>query len=378
MSQLFQAFQDLVESNPTATCLIEGDHILSRQAVLNEAITVRGYLTSLGIHAGDAVAVMVYNQSEFLTTVLGIRALGAVAVPINIQMLPQDIAYVLQHAEVKHLFVVEDLAPRVAPLGLLMTLVAEKSEPLTFLETLGVSQESSFQPSDETPETLAFLMYTSGTTGSPKGVMLTEANLMSNIDGILQRIAFSAEERVVMALPLFHSYGFIISLAALLNGAPLILVPKFQPRTILQQLMTHQATILPLVPTFFTLFLDILQKHPELKLDSLKLCVSGGAALPEALLRRIEQQLNVTILEGYGLTETSPVVAVNCPKLGSRAGTVGQPLSNVDVTIFADAEIGVKGPNVMLGYYKDAVATAEALDAEGWLLFCRRYDTRIG
>ena len=160
------------------------------------------------------------------------------------------------------------------------------------------------------------ILYTSGTTAKPKGVMLEENQFDSNCTGLLQHLYFTSEDRVIVALPLFHSFGNIMALVLLRSGATLILLKQFQPKTILESIAKHKATLLPLVPTIYSFLLQLYARGGY-DVSSLRYCISGGASLPETLLKRVEEGLSVTVIEGYGLTETSPVIAVNTMKVGS-------------------------------------------------------------
>ncbi|MBT5762224.1 MAG: AMP-binding protein, partial [Nitrospina sp.] len=194
--------------------------------------------------------------------------------------------------------------------------------------------------------------------------------------GFLEHLHFTPEDKVILALPLFHSFGNIIALVLLRTGATLILLKQFQPKSILASIAQHKATILPLVPTIYS-FLVELYARGGYDVSSLRYCISGGASLPEALLKKVEEGLGVTVIEGYGLTETSPVIAVNTMKDGSVPGSVGPVLPNVELDIVDDSgkqvaqgevgEIRVRGVTIMKGYWNKPEETAETLSADGWL-----------
>ena len=178
-----------------------------------------------------------------------------------------------------------------------------------------------------------------------------------------------------MALPLFHSFGNMIALLILRVGGTLILLPQFQPKAILTTIDRHQATVLPLVPTIYS-FLVQLVARGEYNISSLRYCISGGAALPHAMLHKVEDLMKVTVLEGYGLTETSPVISVNTIKEGSLVGSVGPVLPDVELKIVNEqgqavpqgdvGEIFVKGATVMPGYWKLPEENREVLTTDGW------------
>src|SRR5262249_43435066 len=150
--------------------------------------------------------------------------------------------------------------------------------------------------------------------------------------GFEQILDLTSAERMILAIPLFHSYGLIIALTSLFYGGSLVLVPRFQPQTLLAALAKGDVTVLPLVRTLYSVILQLLEKEP-MTFPHLRFCVSGGASLPVALLNQIQARLGAPVIEGYGLTEASPVVAVNNPRTGSVPGSVGKPLPNVEVWI---------------------------------------------
>ena len=206
--------------------------------------------------------------------------------------------------------------------------------------------------------------------------MLDESQFYANTAGILANAPFSAEDKAIMALPLFHSFGNIIALVFIRIGGTIILIRQFAPKAILANITEHKATILPLVPTIYSFLLDAYAKGGY-DVSSLKYCISGGAALPTALLHMVEEVLGATVLEGYGLTETAPVIAVNTFADGSVPGSVGPVLPNVKVKIVDDdghevkqggqGEILASGETIMKGYWQQPEATAEILSPDGWL-----------
>lgn len=337
-------------------------------------------LTQKGIQPGDKVAIMLMNQKEYIVSFLALRLLGAVVVPINIQMPPDDIRFVIVHSETKMIITNPTFAPNFSafPIPLLVTHSDDPHLPSWEDAVNQGSPEFSAKASNAelTYPDLHVLIYTSGTTGQPKGVMLSEANLIANLDGIDPVLHLQSDDRILLALPLFHAYGLMIGLYILDKAGSMVLVPNFAPKKIVENLIAHQVTILPLVPTMFSVLLQAIQKAGADQFKSLRACISGGASLPAALLKQIESALDIVVLEGYGMTETAPVLAVNNPKRGSIPGSVGKPLPNVqmqlgDVESTPDGlkvgEILVKGDNVMAGYYKNPEATQETFTAEGFL-----------
>lgn len=357
-----------------------------------------GLKTHFNMAPNDKIALLFANQSEFLIGLLAARFLGAVPVPVNLAMTPEDTVYVLKHAQPKAILASAEVAMQLAPAVMSGTLQlppvliagAEGDFPLPlpkWEDWLAEAKEheaeiAALQAIDTDTKALGLLMYTSGTTGNPKGVMLSEFNLLSNLQAFGSQLGLPAGHKMLLGLPLFHAYGLICALYGLVLKAPLVLVPKFQPKAMLEAVLSQQVTILPLVPTMFSLLCQQAQKLGPKPFEALEICISGGAALAPDLLRRVEETLEVTVLEGYGLTETSPVIAVNTLAQGSMPGTVGPVLQNINLRLVneqgevletnmgvpsEEGEIEVQGPNVMLGYYLDETATAEVLSPHGWL-----------
>jgi long-chain acyl-CoA synthetase len=386
---------------------------VTRHTFVEQVLHLReALLQGWKLQAGQRVALMFWNQSEFFVAFFALRSLGVVPVPINILMPPQDVGYVLKHAEISGVLATEELAlqisqgmgvdPSQLPFPVFLANQQKTAGALPSFEAAcagnePLTQEALSQRLNEVTATIlneanlddtALLMYTSGTTGNPKGVMLSERNLLSNLAGFADRIHLTHhEERALIGLPLFHAYGLICGLYALSLQATIVLAPKFNPKSILELIETQHVTFLPLVPTMFTVLLQaakwsIQAGHDGKPFPSLRVCISGGAALPERLLNAVQENLGVTLLEGYGLTETSPVLAVNSSEEGAVFGAVGRPLANIELRLCdyetqailpitpgvasGEGEIQVRGENVMLGYYKDEEATQAVLDAEGW------------
>jgi len=377
----------LNQADPGYPVLIEDETQWTLGELKEKAARLASAMQAKGIQPGDRVAIMFMNQKEYLLSFFAILMAGAVVVPINITLPPDDIVHVILNSGSRLVLTTETFASKFEgkPIPVLVsnqTAQAEGGYAFPALEDAIAQGNPNFPGVEYGDEnTLRILMYTSGTTGKPKGVMLSESNLTSNLEGFAPKLKIDGNERLLLALPLFHAYGQIIALYALQKQAPLYLVPNFSPKKIVQTLVEHQITILPLVPTMFSVLLGSINRIGADKLSQLKACVSGGASLPEKLLQQIESAMNLVVLEGYGLTETSPVLAVNSLEHGSIAKSVGKPLFNVQIKLVDDqgktvdwqpgqvsgeGEILAKAPSVMLGYYNLPEDTAQAFDAEGY------------
>jgi long-chain acyl-CoA synthetase len=220
------------------------------------------------------------------------------------------------------------------------------------------------------------ILYTSGTTGMPKGAQLTHANLAINADVTKQLLSLSSSDVILGALPLFHALGQTCGLnAAVSAGASLALMARFEPAAALTTMERERVTVFEGVPTMHSALLHHVASNRR-DIRTLRVCVSAGAALPVELLREFERELGCVILEGYGLSETSPVACFNQPGRARKPGSIGSPIEGVEMRLVDDdrrevgreevGEIAIRGHNVMKGYWNRPDATAEAIDADGW------------
>jgi long-chain acyl-CoA synthetase len=221
---------------------------------------------------------------------------------------------------------------------------------------------------DRNPDDTAVILYTSGTTGRPKGAQLTHGNLSENVAVSLELFELGPDAVMLGALPLFHAFGQTCALnATMAAGGSLSLLPRFDAGTALEIIERDRATVFEGVPTMYSAMLH----HPApADASSLQLCVSGGAAMPVEVLRAFERRFECTILEGYGLSETSPVASFSRRDLERKPGSIGLPVRGVEMRLVdvqdGVGEIVIRGHNVMKGYWNNPEATAKAIDADGW------------
>jgi long-chain acyl-CoA synthetase len=244
-----------------------------------------------------------------------------------------------------------------------------------FFETTLAEHAPVAEVVDRDLDDTAVILYTSGTTGKPKGAELTHANLVRNAETSREIFGLTSEDVVIGALPLFHSFGQTCSLNAVLAaGGQLSMIARFDAGTVLETIERDGATVFMGVPTMYSALLH----HPDLTAadtSTLRLSVSGGAALPAEVLAAFERAVGVALLEGYGLSETSPVASFNRPD-NRKAGTIGLPITGVEMKVVDDAgnevpvgdvgEIAIRGHNVMKGYWNRPDETAAVLSADGW------------
>ena len=370
--------------NLTATALRHGDRValklgdteLSYSQLEGASAHVAGMLRAKGVGPGDRVGVMLPNVPYFPIVYYGILRLGAVVVPMNVLLKRREVGYYLSDPGAELLFAwhgfADDAEEGAREAGAELVLVV----PDEFENLVGGAKPMA-DVADRAADDTAVILYTSGTTGTPKGAELTHANLTQNVVTTLETLIEAGPDDVILgALPLFHSFGQTCGLNVAVSAAAcLTLIPRFDARKALEIIERDRATVFEGVPTMYGGLLN----HPERErfdTSSLRLCVSGGAALPVELLGAFEDAFGCTILEGYGLSETSPVASFNHPHRERKPGSIGIPIAGVEMKLIGDdglepaegerGEIAIRGHNVMKGYWKRPDATAAAIDADGW------------
>lgn len=328
---------------------------------------VAGLLADRGVQPGDRVAIMLPNIPDFAAIYYGVLRAGAVVVPMNPLLKQREIGYYLGDSEARLIFVWEAVAAEVPATATGVVVGADFDQVLTAPPITQVVERSD---SDT-----AVILYTSGTTGQPKGAELTHANLATNASVTAgDLIQIGPSDVLFGGLPLFHSFGQTCGLnAAISTGASLTLVPRFEPAKVMEVLARDQVTIFEGVPTMYVALLNAYREGANL--PSLRLCVSGGAALPVEVLRGFEKAFGCIILEGYGLSETSPVASFNQPHRERKPGSIGTPIRGVEMRLLDDrgqdvpqgevGEIVIRGHNIMKGYWRRDDATAQAIP-DGW------------
>ncbi|MFJ8948589.1 long-chain fatty acid--CoA ligase [Streptomyces sp. NPDC102381] len=327
-----------------------------------------------GVRAGDRVAMAVPNVVDFPVAYYGILAAGAVVVPLNPLLKSREFAHVLGDCEPRAVVTAascaDEVAAAAAPSGTPCLTVG--TEEFTQLLRGTAPLRSIVERADHDT---AVILYTSGTTGAPKGAELTHRNLAANARTVARDILRIGRDDVVFGgLPLFHAFGQTCALnAAVSAGATLTLLPRFDAGTALQTMARDGVTLFLGVPTMYA---ALLHGGVGVRPGRLRLAVSGGASLPVQTLHAFERAYGVPILEGYGLSETSPVATFNPPDGPRRPGSIGLPVNGVALRLLDDAgqpvgagevgEIVIRGDNVMKGYWNRAAATREAF-TDGWL-----------
>ena len=350
------------------------DTTLTYRALDDASTRVAGLLRQRGVRAGDRVAVMLPNLPEFAAIYYGILRMGAAVVPMNPLLKQREVGYYLADAEATLVFAwqgcAEEAAAGAARAGTDCLVVDAGFAGL--LEAAPPAVDVIDRAGTDT----AVILYTSGTTGQPKGAELTHANLRANVEIMAADLVQVGPEDVIFGgLPLFHSFGQTCGLnTAVSVGACLTLVARFAPAKVLEVLQRDRVTVFEGVPTMYN---ALVAEPTRFRYDvsALRVCVSGGAALPVEVLRGFEQEFGCAILEGYGLSETSPVATFNHPGRERKPGSIGTPIRGVELRLVDEwgkdvpagevGEIAIRGHNVMKGYWRRAEATAEAIP-DGW------------
>ena len=385
--EFYNLIRDHAEKTPDQPAIIDGESTITYEQLLKQVEGFSGGLSHLQLTPQSKLGLLCLNQKEYLVALMGAFLKGITVIPYNFLLQPEDLIYITKDAGIDSI-VVDSAFIKPETIPFLQTFKNKIVVGPTDLMKLGgnaLAYENFLNNAcrskaklrhDRTGSIPDVILYTSGTTAKPKGVMLDESQFSSNSRDTLTHIPISSDDRVIVALPLFHSFGNIMALMVFMAGGTLILLKQFAPKSILQSIEKHKATILPLVPTIYSFLVDLSARN-DYDVSSLKHCISGGAALPRALLEKVEETLNVSVIEGYGLTETSPVIAVNTFKGGSFPGSVGPIVPNLEVKIIDETgkeklaeevgEILVRGKTVMQGYWNLPKETAKTITSDGWL-----------
>jgi len=356
-------------------------------------------LHALGIRAGDHVALSCPNVPWFPIAYFGILKAGAVVVPLNVLLKPREIAYHLKDSDAVALLAFEGTpelpmaqmaraACDQANCRHLIIMTADPAAPSPVPGAMTMAQLTEGQRRLDSrrrrPDDTAVILYTSGTTGHAKGAELTHGNMLSNAiasrDMLLPAARPGDESEVLLVtLPLFHSTAQSCQMnTCLYGGWRMVLLPRFDPQTVLETMQQERVGFWIGVPTMYWSLLEHVETQsidPGGYVEHLRVCVSGGAPMPVEVLERFERTFRVRVLEGYGLSETSPAVCFNQLQKPSKPGTVGLPIFGVDVRVVDEhgralpagerGEVVIRGPNVMKGYYNRPDATLEVM-RNGW------------
>jgi long-chain acyl-CoA synthetase len=372
------------ERRPDHPAVVLGGTSVSYRELWHGARQYAAVLRSAGVGPGDRVAILLPNTPHFPLAYYGVLALGATAVPVHALLRAEEIAYVLEDSGARFLVCAGPLLGEGA-----------KGAEIAGVEvfTVAAGGDSAGRRLDDEaaeatpveryvlrePDDVAVVLYTSGTTGKPKGAMLTHLNLLMNVEALaLSAFEIDGNDRVLGCLPLFHSFGQTVAMNTSFRvGATMVMLPRFDGIEALRLLDVERCTIFMGVPTMYVALLVAARRSD--RRPPLRYGVSGGSSLPPTVLEEVQAVFGMPVYEGYGLTETSPVATFNQKDWPPKPGTIGRPLWGVDVEVarpdvektvelLPTGELGelvVRGHNVMKGYLNRPDATAEVM-VDGW------------
>jgi long-chain acyl-CoA synthetase len=390
---------DSASRYPQRTAVIFGDDRITYAALDAAASRVASLLVSRGIQPGDKVALSCPNLPHFTSIYYGILKAGAAVVPLNVLLKAREVAYHLADSDAKAYFAFEGTSE--LPIGAAawegfqategcteFFLIASKGsppagvEPAELYASVVAGQPVTFETVERDDDDTAVILYTSGTTGQPKGAELRHRNLSENaLTGIdLFAAGPQRPDTYLCVLPLFHSFGqTVIQNGAFAFGGTIVMQPRFEAKAALRLMLARDVTFFAGVPTMYWGLLAALDETIDVArlAANLRVAVSGGSALSAEIHKQFKDRFGVTILEGYGLSETSPIASFSRYGQEPRVGSVGVPIPGVEMKLIHDdwsevndvpdeiGEIAIKGHNIMKGYYKRPEATAEAIKG-GW------------
>ncbi|WP_256734815.1 AMP-binding protein [Variovorax sp. dw_954] len=342
--------------------------------------TVAAVLQRNGARPGDTVSIVMPNGLQTLRLLLGAMHTGLCVNPVNLVSQPEQMRYVLMHSDCRTVCVAPEWEARVRAMlediGREVAVLVVDPDAATLPGETDESDQAIQAPAPA-PDAIALLMYTSGTTGQPKGVMLTQANLSANAHAISHEHALAASDRVLAVLPLYHINAFAVTmLAPLAHGGSLAMPARFSAGRFWTQATTTQCTWINVVPTMISYLLEG-DAPPREETAAIRFCRSASAALPPEHHRAFEAMFGIGIVETMGLTETaapsfSNPMAPQQRKLGSVGRASGCEARVIDAALLevpdgVTGELAIRGPNVMLSYYKNEQATRDSFTPDGWL-----------
>lgn len=387
-----QSVYERAMNQPEKTAYIFLNESVSYGEFEHSVATFAGALRNLGIQEGDHIALLVGNTPHFLISLYASWRLGAVVVPINPTYTPKELSYIIQNSDAKMLIGLDKLVDLYAQADTLFpkveNVIACETDEALVKQCLQLEEppylfKSLMEKATAIEDTVqlnkddhAIILYTSGTTGLPKGAMLSHENVYSNARDVGTYLEMNADDRVVATLPVFHVFALTVVVNAPLNkGATILLEPKFSPEQVLQTIREQKATVFAGVPTMYN-FIYQYEHGSQADYESVRLSISGGASLPVSLLENFEEKFNTRISEGYGLSEAAPVTCFNPLDRERIPGSIGMSIVNVENKVVDEqghevpkgevGELVVKGPNIMKGYYKMPEETEKTL-RDGWL-----------
>lgn len=371
---------DTVKNYAERVALIRDKKRFTYEQVNRAVNAVAHLLRSSGIGKGDKVALMLPNIPEFVYAYFGALKCGAVAVTLNTASTPYELTHLLNNSDSKILITQSAQVKKFDEIKDRLTACRTVAAVESLFEEggllPGIPDEDFPLSADIRPEDPAVMIYTAGLTGRPLGAVLSHRNLCSQVD-VIQEIMKRTPDDVALALiPLFHAFGATTNMLLVIRaGAAMVMMDRLTMEGLFSAIEKERITYISAVPRLY-MGMIFYEKAPKYDLSSLKVCITGGAPMPPEFIPVFEQKFGITVFEGYGLTEASPVCSVNRLDKKPVLGSIGVPMPGVEMKVVDDwgrelpcnqiGEVVVKGDNVMLGYYNDEQATASVI-RDGWL-----------
>jgi len=379
---LASLLQECVISNPDKVLYISGDEEIITRDIWDSACRLSAALRALGIQRGSRVLLMLPNIPEYVVAYFAILHAGAVVVPVNVMLREREIHFLMEDCEARAIITgqdtVHDVLAATKHLATLRHIIVQGDD--ISADTLGFAElieqhEPDESLTDVSPEDTAVIFYTAGITGSPKGAELTHRSLLGNARAGVQLLQVRSKDRILGVLPFFHAFGKTAVLnTPLAAGASVILMTEFNPAAILKAVQDHRITIFPATPYIYRKLLSC-PDRTEYDFSSVRYCISGASALKPDLLEKFEKEFSTTIVEGYGLCETTALATLNQLHRDRRPGSIGTPIEGVDIKLIDNdgeeappgevGEIIIRSDYIMKGYLNRPEATKEVL-RDGW------------
>ena len=351
---------EIINQAPSDHVAIEGDERVTYGELRNLVSLYRNQLYEMGIRRGMKVGLYSANRAEFIYVHLAVISLGAVIIPINNSLVDREVDYILKDGEASLL---------VTDTKLSVSIPSVDIHDLDFQARQRKASEAPAFPSDLTEDEVCAFVYTSGTTGSPKGAMLTHRNLVRNVEQFTQMVIFKPEDKILCVLPMFHCYGLTTVIhAGLMHGSTIVILRSKNPSEIINAIVEHSVTMAIMVPPMYNL---LARRGEPSVMQTVHDFISGGAPIPQPVAQAFYDRFHHPVREGYGLTEASPVVSV-LPSDRLKYLTVGPAIPGVEVKIVTDregpyqpgtvGELLVRGDNVMKGYWHREEETKKVLE----------------
>jgi len=366
MAYLQEMFQRAAESNPSSIAVIEENNRWTFGELSNDVNRIEAIVKQQV--KGDAVGVLLLNSEKYVATVLGIWKAGKIAVPLNYLLPPAELGFIIKDSGMSGIVSSQFFNQALAAIK---PLFGDKCVILMADDPDFASAAASELSEDFRDQ--ALYLYTSGTTGRPKGVVLTHDNLIANVESCQRAGEFDHRDAFLCLLPFFHTYAITGTfLLPLLSGCKMVLVDRFQPLKVLGLIQEYRISVFLAIPSMYRV---LAAAEGDFDVSSVRFPISGGEPLPMAIADAFERRFKVPIFEGYGQTEAAPVVTLNTPD-ARKPGTIGKPVPGVEVAIWDDqnrllpagevGELMVRGRNVMQGYHHLPEETAKTI-TNGWL-----------